>query len=100
LLLNSSKPIETLIHFGVQIGVHQGTTPIVPRIQDETEEWDSDPFYVNDVSEKEQRKGSSQLKPKIDHHFNMHALRSQVTEENTKNREKHHHSSQKKDDSN
>jgi len=47
------------------------------------DDWDTDPDYKNDVTEKEQRKGSKLLNPDNVEHTSMDQLRNKVIEQDS-----------------
>jgi len=49
----------------------------------EDDDWDTDPDYVNDVSEKEQRKGSKLINPDQVEKVSMDSLREKVIAQDT-----------------
>jgi len=56
--------------------------------QDDDDDWETDPDYVNDVSEQEQRKGSKLINPNQVEHTSMSQLREKVIEQDSELKKK------------
>ncbi|XP_071497289.1 src substrate cortactin-like, partial [Diadema antillarum] len=66
-----------------------GSNVSVPVTQDEDDDWETDPDFVNDVSEKEQRWGSKSVEGSgRQESLNIHSLREKVKDEDAKLKEK------------
>ena len=59
-----------------------GTTTLTPSVKSNDDDWETDPNYINDVSEKDQRWAAGSKEPTSIVPVNLHKLSQQVINQN------------------